>query len=303
MSNDFKMPTANELWDWELPSVNIDQSMDFVSTLLEGNLPTDFDGKLYAMSHLTGDGRLREFLDGDEFAPFLRVAGTMGLLDRLAADPFFNENDRRHVDREKIALFYRILGGELPIDSKTASGASFDMNEIKDFPSQARAVIDQCQVWAYAMHWTDIAFIWFAPKEMIEPVFRDLLSQVSSPINVVELQQKLLRGEQGVDGLQQLVFSFYVKLAVLERALQRASRVRTSDDKFSKTRECIMHLCDDLSVSTIGGLDDTTRAQIRSLIRFWALVVFNLIDPDTIKRNTGRDFINEYARKMQVWVD
>lgn len=288
MGSGFKMPTADDIWDWKLPSISIDDPMDSMYTvspgvahaipitqnppltreqLLQGNLPYEFGEKLYPNPRysLHGSSFLENFLDGDEYLPFLRFTSTLVLLDKLAADPFFEEGDRRHVDREKVAMFFRILGGEIPIDSKTSKGSSFNADTIADFPSQARSVVDQCQFWAHITKWGDMAFLLMIPKEPLEALFNNFQSQVKSPVGTEELRQKLIRGEEGIAGLQQFVYSLYIKLGILERALQRASHTRTEGDKFPITRQCIVDLCNELAIATVGGLDDTTRSQIRAV--------------------------------------
>lgn len=237
------------------------------------------------------DPEFMAFLGDAADAPLLRIAGVIGLLDEMASDFAFDEVDRKHVDREKTALFWRIIGQELPSDAKTDSGTGWPAGFIASLPRQASRILDDCHLWTYVKAWsqTNVFLSRGAARDEVEHIFSTLRDAVQEPVYVEGLRQKFHHSEPGADTVQQLIYTLFIKLGILERAawakepcLIEAQLLETMEqqqdtqpvetwahrvleDPISRTRACIKELCENLALQTVGGLDDTSRAQIRAV--------------------------------------
>lgn len=250
--------------------------------MLIANLPERYIDYLY--NGLAVNEAFASFLGEANLCPFFRVAGVLALLETMAGDATFDERDRNHVNRDKIALFWRIIGNEQPTDARTPSGDSWPSESMVAFQTYASWIFDDCHLFVYKNKFEQMQPFFNAnvQRAETEKIFNDLRGMVSSPLNVEQMRQKLSNSEHGVGGLQRDVYAFFIKLGLLERSMwhetpeipRRAWKVNwePSKDQLPRlespiplTRACVKALCDDLAIQTVGTLDDTTRAQIRSV--------------------------------------
>ena len=253
------------------------------------SLPRNHIDKLYTASEF--DGEFARFLGDAYDAPLFRIAGVIALLEQMSSDGSFDEGDRKHVDQEKTTLFWRIIGGEVPSDTRTFSGNSWPASFIGSLPGQASRVLDDCHLWAYKKAWEQSHrfFAEDADVRDIESTFTKLKDVVESPLYIEELRLMLIHSLNGITPLQQRVYSIFIKLGLLERAMWEkmrrvGTRYRSLEEIESQrsqpveswasrqlehpnplTRSCIKALCENLAMPTVSGLDDTTRAQIKAV--------------------------------------
>jgi hypothetical protein len=253
------------------------------------SLPRNHIGKLYTSRDLDLE-TARFFADAYD-APLFRIAGVIALLSQMSSDGAFGEGDRKHVDQEKTALFWRIIGGEVPSDTKTSTGSAWPAAFIETLPAQASRVLDDCHLRAYKKAW-DQSNRFFAPDVAasdIQSLFTSFRAMAESPLYREELRLLLLHNSDGVIALQKRVYSIFIKLGLLERAMWKRSelfivriftveeferqRSKPAQDWASRqlehpiplTKLCIKALCENLALPSVGGVDDTTRAQIKAV--------------------------------------
>jgi hypothetical protein len=229
------------------------------------------------------------FLGDLRNAPVLRVAGVVGLLDKMSQDTTFDEDDRRHVDHEKTALFFDIISKRATVDAKTSSSSAWPADFMSTLPGQTARVLDDCYLWVYkqAPGWElgRTLFAESSSKEQLQELLDKLSNRVHDPLYMMDLQNRVTNPD-GVAAVTRLFFEHFIKLGLVERAIwskethvgiayaSEEERDRKSvmewinqspGERIPKTNKCIREACEELAMAAVGSVDDTVRAQIRAI--------------------------------------